>query len=179
MKKSLTYLTIFVSVFFLWLSAAEAHSYGTNGAISALLHAEPGDQPVARQKGSLYFFLTDKENKFQPSKCDCRLVVKYGTLTILDHPLFSNLADQQNGVNAQIPITFPKKGVYDVSLTGTPKTADAFAPFAFSYKEKVDRDSPNVAFISAALGVPAMGLAGGVLARRSLKLRRAKKTNAV
>lgn len=163
-KRTLIYLaTAFLCLLPL---GAYAHSYKTDGDISVLLHAEPGDAPVARKEGSLYFFITDRTNRLQPSKCNCRVVVKEGGRTILDRPLFDDLSDQPSGINAQIPIKFPKKDVYDITVTASPKAAGSFQPVKFDFSQRVDRQASGFSLSGVTVAYAALAVAGAILLQR-------------
>lgn len=136
----------FIALIFCAVSVhtASAHIFKTDGDITVLLHANPDDDPIAKEPASLLFGVTDTTNKFTESACDCKVAISRGNATLLSTGLL-HLATAPSLYSLTIPFTFPERAVYNITVTGTPKTPDAFQPFKTSFNLRVDRASSSTA----------------------------------
>jgi hypothetical protein len=124
--------------------AASAHVIQTDGSIEALLHINPDDKPLAGQTAGLTFTLTDSGNKFSAQSCDCRIIIKNGSQTLLDRPVTAREA--RSGRVIWVDYTFPYQSVYDVTLKGAPRQADGFQAFQLDYDDvRVERGTIKAA----------------------------------
>lgn len=118
---------------------ASAHEWKTDGKIMVLLHAEPGDDPVVGEPARLFLYVKDEEEQFDPALCDCRVRVTGSGMTVFDDAV-GETTDTDWGSNVlEAPVTFPRRAVYTVALTGAPKAGAGFAPFALDYTMRVER----------------------------------------
>lgn len=118
-----------------------AHILRTDRTISALLHVDPDDTPVAHMQSVLSFEFEDKTNQFSINNCNCILAIKNNGHTIYAQKLSPNNTSSTHLVGTNALYTFPQIGVYDVTLVGTPKTQDAFQPFTLSFFLRVTTDN--------------------------------------
>jgi hypothetical protein len=115
---------------------ASAHVLESDGPIHAILHVNPSDAPVATQSANLLFNIADDQNSFQFALCECQLTVTSGGRTVLQHTLTT--ADALNSVNAVVPYSFPKAGVYSIRLEGRPAIPNGFHPFTVNFEQRVE-----------------------------------------
>ena len=144
MKKYIFALLISIGTgIFLLQMPATAHELKTSGSISALLHINPDDDPVANQPSELLFLITDKDKKFNPENCDCQSTVIENDQTLFSSSLFKGRSSYQGIFAPAIPYTFPHIGIYTIQLSGKPKNSADFQPFAISYTLRVEKDKPT------------------------------------
>jgi hypothetical protein len=118
-----------------WL--VQAHTLKTDGQITVLLHTDPDDDPVAGREATILLSVTDPASQFNPADCDCLVTVAEKNRQLLSiHPPTSR---QTSIYDFAVPITFPERAVYQITLSGTPKSAGQFQPFAVTYDLRVDR----------------------------------------
>ncbi|MEK7585580.1 MAG: YcnI family protein [Patescibacteria group bacterium] len=120
---------------------ASAHIMLQDQSIFVLLHAEPGDDPIIGEPATLYFSVTDKNKQFNSTDCDCRLSISLKKRSIYEGEIGANKIP--NSRVLQTTFTFPRAGIYEVVLTGQPKTALAFQPFKLTYNFRVSRESDD------------------------------------
>lgn len=119
-----------------------AHTVKVSGDVAAMFHLEPNHNPKAGQSSRAWFALTRKGGQIIPlQKCNCKLAVysephKEGSRPLMQPTLRSVSADRYQGVPGT-DITFPKAGIYELKLSGTPKSGASFRPFELSYKVTV------------------------------------------
>ncbi len=118
-----------------------AHETQSDGPIGAILHVDPGDQPVAGKKSSLFFEFTDMEEKLNLDNCDCKVSITRGDQEILSQS-FSRV-DGTEGTSGLIDFTFPQSDIYKARVTGKPKEDGQFAPFDLSFIIRVENDGPK------------------------------------
>lgn len=112
-----------------------AHSTQAEGSIHAVLHINPVDDPVALEDSSLQFQFFDDQKMFSLLICECRLDVTHGSSTVQTFTLPTGTLFDRMG--ARVPIVFPAAGVYTLTVTGSPKTAE-FKPFTLVYDIRVE-----------------------------------------
>jgi hypothetical protein len=133
---------LFVFYFLLLPSAALAHVVKSEGSIGAILHVDPGDEPAAGEQSTIFLEFKDTAGKLNLSNCDCRIVIKVGDKEILNQSFEGAENSLLSGV---IPVTFPEKNIYIMTVTGTPKLADEFSPFKLEYDIRVATDKTQTA----------------------------------
>lgn len=118
---------------------AQAHTLKTDGEITVLLHTDPDDDPTADRPATILLAITDQTSQFNPADCDCLVTVAEKNRQLLSlHPQ----ASQQTSIyDFAVPVTFPDRAVYQIMLSGTPKSAGQFQPFAVTYDLRVDRQA--------------------------------------
>lgn len=135
-------LSIFSSL--LVVNPAVAHIVKTDGNVGATFHIEPNHNPRAGESNQAWFALTREGGELiSYSSCDCELVVKSESdhEPILPVPLTGISVEQYEGIPGA-DIIFPKEGIYELILKGSPKSGADFQPFQLSYNVTV---TPGVA----------------------------------
>lgn len=117
---------------------AVAHEVNTSSDVGGTFHIEPNDNPHSGETATAWFALTRKGGKLLPlEQCNCQLAVypephTEGSAPLLKPPLKAISAEQYQGIPGA-DIVFPKAGVYELELSGTPKAGASFKPFELSY----------------------------------------------
>lgn len=135
------FLTICLSLF--CPATVAAHVLKVDGSIGVIIHVSPDDDPIAGQESEFFFEFKDKEGKFSPEKCDCSISITTNGNEIVREQLFSTNTDASLK-NANFSYVFPQKGVYIISLIGTPYTPDMFQKFSLTYDLRVERTVKSV-----------------------------------
>lgn len=142
MKKIVSFL-FFLSASFaivFYTPSAQAHFLVTDRNIGAVLHIDPNDEPIAKSQASFFFEFKDKENKFQPTNCNCTFSIVEDSKEIYSTDLFQNNTNPSLS-NASVFYTFPERNVYQIKVVGTPKTPDAFQSFVLVWNFRVDQEA--------------------------------------
>ncbi len=142
MQKLILSVLTFFSLFLLVLPiySVSAHVLKVDDNISALLHVEPNDDPVAGEQSSFFFEFKDKTNQFKPENCDCTFSILENGKQLYFQPLFQNNTNPSL-TNASVFYTFPQRDVYVVQVTGKPLMPTAFQSFTLTYDIRVARVS--------------------------------------
>ena len=111
---------------------ASAHVLKTDGTIGAVLHINPDDDPVTGSPTSYVLYFDDTAGRFTLPACDCTVAVQEQGATIHTQALTVT-----NALDSSDTYTFPRPGVYTLSVSGRPKTAGVFAPFTLNYLVRV------------------------------------------
>lgn len=119
------------------------HVLTTDGSIGAVLHVSPDDDPVAGETTNFFFEFKDKDNKFDPVYCDCKVSIKEGDSEIYSGKLFSN-SSNPSLENASFSFVFPHKNVFKIVVAGRPVNGGEFQEFNLSYDVRVARGIDNV-----------------------------------
>ncbi len=114
---------------------AYAHVLESDGSVGAILHIDPGDDPIAGEKSGFYFDFKDKTDRFRVQDCDCRLVIERAGKVIHDEPF-----SEPNGGD----FVFPARDVYRVKAVGQPKVAGTFDAFDMGYDIRVERGADSL-----------------------------------
>ncbi|MBW4551598.1 MAG: hypothetical protein KME35_10880 [Aphanocapsa sp. GSE-SYN-MK-11-07L] len=120
-------------------SPAVAHKVEVAGDVAATFHLEPHHSPKAGEPAQVWFALTRKGGAIIPlAQCNCKLAVhlqpdREGSKPLLEPVLQATTAERYQGIPGA-EIVFPKPGVYELELRGTPKAGGSFQPFELSYK---------------------------------------------
>lgn len=140
LKLQSTLLLLFLSAYFFFLpTLVNAHILKADGAIGAVLHIDPEDDPIVGQQAGFFFEFKDKRNKFQSSNCDCIFSIIQGGKEIFNQPLFKGNSNPSL-TNASVFFRFPERDVYQVRVVGKPITSDKFQPFTLTYDIRVSRE---------------------------------------
>jgi hypothetical protein len=130
----------FVGIVFLvsFISPAVAHNVKTNANVGATFHIEPNHNPRAKETSTAWFALTHKGGKLIPlSECNCQLVVYDQSDTTGNSPILTpslkaiSVEKYQDIPGAEI--IFPEAGIYELTLSGSPKASEDFHPFKLTY----------------------------------------------
>jgi hypothetical protein len=168
----------------LGLQALPAYAHGTekDNDISVIYHIDPNDKAVAGKPSTVYFFVTDKDNQYDDSKCDCRVTIMLGDKTVLNKVIHEKdyLGDPTSIATKFI---FPKLGTYHVSIDAKPQKEGQFQPFRLSYVTNITTGT-SVSSISmhTIIGVGTgfiliLGLSYGLLRKRKASLAQVEQTN--
>ncbi len=143
--KKVFLLVSFLSIFSLMfpLQNALAHVLKTDGSIGAVIHINPEDDPIAGQESGFFFEFKDTKNAFSPAKCNCIFSVKQNGQELNSQSLFQN-SSSPSLEDVSVYYTFPQKGIYTVSVSGTPITQDDFEPFNLNWDIRVEREASAV-----------------------------------
>lgn len=133
---------VILMMMFIWrLPIVQAHILKTDGSIGAVLHIDPEDDPIAKEPGYFFFEFKDKENKFQPSVCDCKITIFEDGKEIYNQPHFENNASS-GANNLSFTYIFPEKNIYTIEILGKPYPDGNFQPFKLKYLVRVANESP-------------------------------------
>jgi len=123
-----------------------AHTFKSDGSISAILHIEPGDKPISGVVTSYLFFIHDSTGEFSIPSCYCSVTVKeHGKTVSTQAPKMGT----QGVLNDAA--TFPNPDVYDLIFKGDPIKPGSFQPFSFDYLVRVTEGQPTRSPLSMAL----------------------------
>jgi hypothetical protein len=129
---------ILSSLFFLSLtSPVVAHTIKTDANVGANFHIEPDHNPRAGETARAWFALTRQGGELIPlEQCNCQLKVKSQSGdedASLPKPQLKAVAAEQYKNIPGADIVFPKAGIYQLEISGTPKGNAQFKPFKLSY----------------------------------------------
>ena len=135
---------------------ALAHGTKKDNDISVYIHIDPNDKPVAGKTSTIYFFVTDKDNKYTDNDCNCRIKIEKDGKVLYNRVIHKKeyLGDP---TSVAVKYVFPQLGTYTVSIDGQPKKPEQFQAFNLSYPIKVTTGNP-VSMVSAGL----IGLGSGL-----------------
>lgn len=119
-----------------------AHILLTDGSIGAVVHISPDDDPIVGENADFFFEFKDKDNKFQPQNCDCQYEIKSGNRIVASGDLFAS-ATNPSLENASFSLIFPERGIYNLSITGTPKNSGDFNKFKLTDSIRIERTSQS------------------------------------
>jgi len=132
-------ILISLITFFSFVQPASAHVLLTSGSIGATVHVDPDDDPIIGIPTNFYFEFKDKENKFNPSDCDCKISIYKNGTELSTQDLFTT--SDSNNINSPIfQFTFPEKNIYELKITGTPKTSNSFKAFELNHTLRITRE---------------------------------------
>lgn len=126
------------SYFLILAPPAQSHFVKSDSGIGAVLHVDPGDDPIAGEPSKIIFEFKDIENRFDLSNCDCKIVVTGEGKEILSQSLKPVALDQK--LSSVTPIIFPEKNIYKLKVTGKSYQTD-FTDFELNYDVRVAKDS--------------------------------------
>jgi hypothetical protein len=143
-RKYCLYLSILVSgfIFFIFPTLTFAHFPATDGTTTVTLHVDPDDDPIPTKQANLYFLIDDKTKEFELSNCGCIVTITEQGKQIYQGQLLSNTDSTPSIWGEHVPFVFPKRDVYQISLTGKPLMPQAFQPFSVSWNFRVDQYPP-------------------------------------
>ncbi len=145
--RKLLFSLVFLFAFTLFVPTqkAYAHVLKTDGSIGAVIHINPEDDPIAGQESGFFFEFKDTKKAFSPEKCNCTFTVKQNGQVLNTQSLFQDSANPSLE-NVSVYYTFPQKGIYTVSVSGTPITPGEFESFTLTWDIRVEREesSPSI-----------------------------------
>lgn len=134
-------LCLLFSIFLLvFPQHAFAHFPVTDGNITITLHVDPNDDPIPGQPAHLYFLFNfnNPTKKFSIRDCNCIVTVSEEGKQILQQKLLDKNNPHLSVWGANMPIVFPERDVYVISIKGDPVTLGNFKSFNLSWNFRVD-----------------------------------------
>jgi hypothetical protein len=131
------------SLFFLSLtSPVTAHTVETDANVGATFHIEPDHNPRAGETARAWFALTRQGGELIPlEQCNCQLRVKSQSSELKDaslpKPQLKAVAAEQYQNIPGADIVFPKAGIYQLEISGSPKGNAQFKAFKLAYEVTV------------------------------------------
>jgi hypothetical protein len=126
---------------------AVAHNIQTDGTVGATFHIEPDHTPHAGEPATAWFALTTSGGEPLPlSQCDCRLAVYdravNPSVPILTPPLKAIAAEQYRDIPGA-EVIFPQAGIYELEISGSPKSDADFEAFSLPQRCLLCRFRPH------------------------------------
>lgn len=137
-----------------FLLPVSAHKVEILEDVGGTLHIEPNDNPQAGKAALTRIALTRKGGQVIPlEQCNCQLAVypephSEDSPPLLKPPLKAVSAEGYEGIPGA-EIVFPKAGIYELELSGTPKAGATFKPFQLNYEVTVAAGSAAPALAPA------------------------------
>jgi hypothetical protein len=131
--------TLFI-LFFCLVStpSASAHNVKHDGDVGATFHIEPNHNPRAGEESLAWFALVRKDGKaISLEDCDCKLKVNLqtdGQKKTIATPNLQVISTENYRDIPSAKITFPQAGIYELSISGKPKSDKGFFPFVLDYQ---------------------------------------------
>lgn len=122
-----------------------AHLLKTDGSIGAVLHIDPGDDPIAGLPSGFFLEFKDKLGRFKPGNCDCKAIILKAGKQIYSQSLIDQSSDN-GGDSATFTFTFPSKGEYQLKIDGKNSGGVSFEPFELGYDIDVDKEAKKSSF---------------------------------
>ena len=133
---------IFPIIFLLITPVASAHVLKSDGAIGIQLHLDPDDDPIINKPANFDFQISDKDKKFAFSNCNCSVAILKDGQQVFSTPLSASGAGSAMD-SAMFSYTFTQKAVYNVIVSGTPKTPHTFQPFTIQFDLRISREDTS------------------------------------
>ncbi len=118
--------------------SASAHFVKSDSGIGAVLHVDPGDDPVAGQQSNIILEFKDTNNEFNLDNCVCKIIVSRGQEEIINQDLGPVAPDQQ--LSSVTSIVFPAKDIYILKIKGSSEN-NSYPDFELNYDIRVANDS--------------------------------------
>lgn len=160
--KKIYFCLAFVFIAITVSPAAQAHVLKFDNGIGAVLHMDPQDDPVAGELTRFYFEFSDKTGTFDAQTCDCSVEVSRNNVTL---EKLAVRTDSREALAAQF--TFPLRGAYQITVSGSPKNSGAFPSFTLSYVVRVNKGAgigqTNLDYRQRTVYISAIGVVGLLL----------------
>ncbi len=116
---------------------AFAHELEQNNGISAVLHIQPDDNPIAGRKTILNISYGDSAKKFTLENCDCKisLVRNEKVLTTVK----ATPAHLHSTLESSAEIVFPSPGEYEIRASGRSNN-NTFPDFEIEFPVKISKN---------------------------------------
>ncbi|EFA69682.1 hypothetical protein [Cylindrospermopsis raciborskii] len=143
-------LLLFILLTATLTNIVKAHTVKVSNDIGATIHIEPNDRARAGEVAPVWFALTQKGGKTVSLRdCNCHLAIYAqphtpGEPALLEPPLKPMNVERYEGIPGA-EITFPKPGVYELQLTGKPRTGENWQPFELKFEVMVATGNPILA----------------------------------
>ena len=120
-------------------SPASAHNVKSDGQVGATFHIEPNHNPRAGEKAQAWFALTLRGGEAIPlGQCDCQLkVYSQPAEKLVINPILKAISVEQYQDIPSADLIFPREGVYQLEISGSPTNRGDFSPFKLSYSVTV------------------------------------------
>jgi hypothetical protein len=128
------FLLIALLVFTQSVPDIQAHVLETDNTIGSIIHIDPEDDPIVGEPAHLYFDIKDKTDRFSLQACNCTVTIERNG-GIMHTQEFTHTQEK----NPAFEYTFPKKGVYEIVLSGTPHDGKSFDSFRHQFTFRVSR----------------------------------------
>ncbi len=127
------FLVFILTTLYLLLNTplVSAHVLETDNTVGAVIHIDPGDEPIAKQPSAIFFEFKDKEDIFNVDQCNCTVSILKGGSVV-----YTILIE-----SPQLTYTFPEKGDYQIKVAGKPIEEDTFLPFDLVYDVQVAKEA--------------------------------------
>lgn len=132
MRRWLLVLVALVGCLFAASTSVSAHELEADGTIGAVLHVDPDDNPTSGIPVTYLLAFKDTTHRFTLPGCDCMLRISED-----DRLLFTHALVIKYPLDSENVFTFPRPGVYVLTVSGAPKQAGAFQPFTLHYTLRV------------------------------------------
>lgn len=134
--KKLFFTIIFGGLFLGPVPFVRAHVLLTDGPVGVVLHIEPDDDPIVGQRSPIFFEFKDKEGRFSPAQCNCRVRLLRDSKEISNQSLVSA---EGSGAEMSAVVVFPERALYQLQISGAPRNTGVFQPFTLIKDVRVDR----------------------------------------
>ncbi len=112
---------------------AFAHNVQTSGNVAALFHVAPNHSPKAGEPSKVWFALTKQGGEaIALDQCNCQITIYRNQQVLFEPPLSPLNAERYQALPSAV-VLFPKEGIYQVEIKGTPKQEGTFESFKFIY----------------------------------------------
>jgi hypothetical protein len=122
-----------------------AHNVKNNNSVGGTFHIEPKHNPRAGEQSLAWFALTTKGGRIISLKdCNCQLKVNIeeeGKEKTIVNPSLQPISTENYQDIPSATITFPKAGIYELSISGSSKSGNSFSPFKLSYEVVVSTNN--------------------------------------
>jgi hypothetical protein len=140
-------ISFFLLLYLSLTHSSFAHNVKNDNGVGNTFHIEPKHNPRAGEPSLAWFALTSKGGKLIPLQdCDCQLKVtleKDGKEKTIATPNLKPISTEQYQNIPSATINFPQAGIYDISISGKPKSGNGFFPFELSYEVIVSSNNPQ------------------------------------
>ena len=135
---------LFIILFFLlFVNLVSAHSQKFDQSFGLILHVEPNDEPVAKQKSDLRLLFTQTPANFDPAQGSCIVEIYQGEKLLYRQDVFR---ETQKIDDIHFNFVFPEIGIYKVKVAGVPDQTGIFQSFNFEYDLRVEKSAKNSIF---------------------------------
>jgi hypothetical protein len=117
-QKIASYVGILIAIVWLITVPVFAHNSATDKAITATLHIDPGDSPIAGQASTLHFNFSESHVPFNFATCACMMTISHQGNVVFGKET-PDLAFTQESQGIAITYVFPTTGIYHVVFHGT------------------------------------------------------------
>jgi hypothetical protein len=121
-------LALAVGVWVLVAAPASAHTLRSNNGVSAVLHIEPDDKPIAGMPITYRLLFQDANGAFTLANCACTATLLQQGKVLHQEALFAGRATVSTN-----RLQLPAPGAYTLRIDGKPGQGTAFPAFRLKY----------------------------------------------